>query len=165
MSVAAVDTPRRAVLAPESTRVAPETPCAHCGLPVGPRPVKREDAAFCCTGCAVVYEALSKAGLGGTYYRLRAVDRSRPALRPVAPEVLQVAELDTPRFLAAETSEDGAGRRRCELFVDGVHCAACVWLVERLPYDVEGVTAARLDLPRARLALTFEEGTRLSAVA
>src|SRR5690606_6864753 len=52
------------------------------------------------------------------------------------------------------------------LFVDGVHCAACVWLVERLPAEMAGVTAARLDLPRARLSLTFDPATvQLSAVA
>ncbi len=151
---------------PSIARAAPETPCAHCGLPVGPAPVLQNTGAFCCTGCAVVHEALGSAGFGETFYRLRAVGRERPAARPAAPDALQLAELDTARFLEEETRPADGGLRACELFVDGVHCAACVWLVERLPFEMEGVAGARLDLPRARLALTFDPArVRLSAVA
>ncbi|MFN3597661.1 MAG: heavy metal translocating P-type ATPase [Rubricoccaceae bacterium] len=163
--------------------VPPETACAHCGLPVGPRPVgpvgggpaaagalegAAGDAArvFCCTGCAVVADALAAAGLGETYYRLRGLPSSRPASRALAPDPLHVSELDTAAFLDEHTQDAGNGLRRTELFVDGVHCAACVWLVERLPAEVPGVAEARLDLPRARLALAFDpEQVRLSAVA
>ncbi len=145
--------------------VTAESPCAHCSLPVGSQPVRRGEAAFCCTGCAVVYEALGAAGFGETYYRLRELPTEREATRPVAPDALQVRELDTPEFLDTHTRRTADDQRVGELFVDGVHCAACVWLVEQLPYHVEGVIQARLDLPRARLRLTFDDGVRLSAVA
>ena len=150
-----------------SAPFAPEAPCAHCGLPVGRRPTVRGGAGFCCTGCAVVSAALHEAGWAEPFYGRRALGRTRPAARPQEVDPLQSAELDTERFLQEHTSAVGeGGRRRCELFVDGVHCAACVWLVERLPYEVDGVAAARLDLPRARLALDFDpERVRLSAVA
>ncbi|MEM8558509.1 MAG: heavy metal translocating P-type ATPase [Bacteroidota bacterium] len=142
--------------------LAPETPCVHCGLPVGPRPMlgtAEGDSlplAFCCTGCHVVYEALGAAGFGETYYRLRGVAASTRDGRPAQSDALQLAELDTEAFLAQHTTEADGELRRTQLFLDGVHCAACVWLVERLPFEIDGVAEAVLDLPRARLTLAFD---------
>jgi len=72
--------------------------------------------------------------------------------------------MDRSEFIE-ESTQPAEGGRSVDLFLDGVHCAACVWLVERLPYEMEGVSAARLNLPRARLELTFDpEHVRLSDV-
>ena len=143
----------------ERPPVAADAPCAHCGLPVGQRPaLTGAGEPCCCTGCAVVRDALAAAGYGETYDRLRGLAPPRRAReRPRQPEVLALEELDRPAYVEAAT-RPVAGGREADLFVDGVHCAACVWLVERLPYEVEGVGAARLDLARARLTLTFDPG-------
>jgi P-type Cu2+ transporter len=136
-------------------RPAASAPCAHCGLPVGRRPVGG-DPWFCCTGCEIVHQSLVAAGIDDTYYRLRQVGRAET--RPAATEVdeLVLAELDSDDFLTSHTTAGEADSRSVDLFLDGVHCAACVWLVERLPYEMEGVVDARLDLPRARLTLTWK---------
>ena len=157
----------------------PDTPCAHCGLPVGPSPIAANQASaaanrpggdaspvFCCTGCAVVYDALASAGLSDDYRRVAAVDpgAARPARRVQLTDA--IAELDTARFLADDTAPGPGGTRAVTLALDGVHCAACVWLVERLPDDLPGVVDARLDLARARVALVFDPtAVRLSDVA
>ncbi len=144
-----------------------EAPCAHCGLPVGRRPARTAAGeACCCTGCAVVRDTLAASGLGATYDRLRTLAPSvRPAGRPQSPEALALAELDRPAFLESSTRAADGGRA-VDLYLDGVHCAACVWLVERLPHMVDGVAEARLDLPRARLSLVFDpERARLGDVA
>ncbi len=149
-------------------RVDAATPCEHCGLPVGNRPVGKGPY-FCCSGCAAVYDALQSAGLSDTYYRLRELTpeaEGRPAEARV--DDLRLSEFDTPSFLAAHTtSVDPGGDERCtELYLDGVHCAACVWLVERLPFVMDGVSEARLDLPRARLSLRWHaDEVQLSEVA
>ncbi len=152
---------------PPPTAPAPNAACAHCGLPVGDFPVG-SDPFFCCTGCAVVYDALQTAGLGDTYYRLRDVAPPSRDVRPAQTDLdaLVLSEMDSPRFLDDHTRPIGDTLREAELFVDGVHCAACVWLVERIPYEIDGVEDARLDLPRARLTLRFRpEAVQLSAVA
>jgi Cu2+-exporting ATPase len=41
------------------------------------------------------------------------------------------------------------GRCRTRLYLEGVHCAACVWLVEKLPEAVPGVDSVRLNLGSA----------------
>ena len=165
MTTAAPPRPRHAapVRVPSG---APAAQCEHCGDAVGPRPVSRGGAAFCCTGCAVVHEALGRAGLAETYYALQTLAPGRGGVRPSTPDELAVQELDAPAFIDTETRALEGGLREADLFVDGAHCVACVWLVERLPFEVDGVTAARLDLPRGRLALTFDPAqVRLSEVA
>ncbi|NBC18292.1 MAG: hypothetical protein GVY18_13355 [Bacteroidetes bacterium] len=134
---------------------------------MGPRPVG-DDPYFCCSGCAVVYEALHDAGFDDTFYRLRDLTPDARDPQPAQPRVdpLHLSELDAPAFLEEHTEDLGDGLREIELFLDGVHCAACVWLVERLPYELDGVVEARLDLPRARLTLQFDpDHVKLSDVA
>lgn len=140
--------------------VVPDSACAHCGLPVGAFPVVGEDqAAFCCVGCSVVYGALRTAGLDARFYALREVDGSErtPARLPTA----STLDLDDPTFRDQHTRPLGDGLRCTDLFVDGVHCAACVWLIERMPHVVDGVADARLDLGRGRLHLTFDSDAQL----
>ncbi len=45
---------------------------------------------------------------------------------------------------------------RTDFLLEGVHCAACVWLVERLPLAAPGVVEARLDIRRASVQITFD---------
>lgn len=153
-------------IAHSSSTCSPETACAHCSLPVGSYPVGNNPY-FCCTGCALVYEALQHAGYGDTYYKLQDLAPSfkkKPAR--VNEDIVRLAELDTTSFLDEHTKPIDADTRSVELFLDGVHCAACVWLVERMPHEIQGVQKARLDLPRARLYLEFKpEHILLSSIA
>ena len=144
-----------------SEATAPDTPCAHCGLPVGSTPVHDPAAenadAFCCTGCQAVYHTLHEAGMHDTYYRLSGIGQERsPQPAQARPDELVYAELGTDDFLAEHAPLRDDGTRAITLFVDGVHCAACVWLVERLTDAFGGVTDALLDLPRARLRLEWD---------
>lgn len=137
-------------------RVDPETPCSHCGLPVGRYPLGTGPV-FCCTSCRTVWETLHESGLAETYYRLRDVG----AVRPDSPaqtdeEAGMLLELGSPAFLDRHTTLNDDGTRSADLFVEGVHCAACVWLVERMPFEMDGVHSARLDLARARLRLRWD---------
>lgn len=142
-------------------------PCAHCGLPVGPHP-SGNGPFFCCTGCELVHEALTEAGYSHTFYQLSNLSSTDKARQPAASRQhdIHLLELDTQTFLETHTHPAGGTSRRVTLFLDGVHCAACVWLVERLPAEVEGINSARLDLSRGHLTLQFEPDTiRLSNVA
>ena len=147
---------------------AADAPCAHCGLPVGAAPVGPPDGPhFCCQGCEVVHQTLYETGLHDTYYRLSGIGQERaPQPAQSQPDELVYAELDTDTFLDEHAPPDDHGVRTITLFLDGVHCAACVWLVERLPDALDGVTDARLDLPRARLHLEWKQHrTPLTEVA
>ena len=142
-----------------------DAPCAHCGMAVGSHPVVREGGVFCCNGCAAVYTSLADSGLDEQFYSLQVLSNEHAPVRPTVSDELQLRELDTPQFLEEHTRPTTSGRS-ANLFVDGIHCAACVWLIERLPFEMEGVSEARVDLPRARLSLTFDPGrVKLSTIA
>jgi Cu2+-exporting ATPase len=105
--------------------------CRHCGAPLSdPR---LEQTGFCCSGCAYVYRLVHEHGLDA-YYRIK-----DPVTAPADAAVFQ------PRDYAwlAEAqgrAEAAAGARPPELVVDvqGVSCAGCVWLIERVFQQEEG---------------------------
>lgn len=151
-------------LPPTGAEPDPTTACAHCGLPVGSSPLGN-DPWFCCTGCEVVYSALHSSGMADTYYTLQQSSAAKVAARSNALDPALIAELDAPAFLEKYTHAVPGGRQ-VTLFLDGVHCAACVWLVERMPYLLEGAVESRLNLARARLDLTYNPAVlKLSDVA
>jgi len=144
--------------------VAASFACAHCGLDVAPGLV--DDGAerqFCCHGCRAVYAVIHEHGLD-RYYAFRAEAEAAP--RPASPTGRSYAELDAPGFQARACWTTSDGLAATELYLEGVHCAACVWLVERLPTLVPGLVEVRLDLPRSRALVRWDaRAVTLSAAA
>ena len=139
------------------------TACAHCGLPV---PAGLMDPAvteqFCCRGCRAVRSAIESCGLAN-YYRLKSAGETAA---PANPSGRAYADLDEASFLDRHAPKLTEGVRWTELYLEGVHCSACVWLLEKLPRVREGVLEARLDLRRAILRVTWNEReVSLSAIA
>lgn len=138
--------------------------CAHCALPVPAGLIEPDaESQFCCNGCRTVYAILHDQGLD-QYYRVRdAVDADA---RPAKPTHARYEELDDPAFQAATVRTNEHGACETELLLEGVHCAACVWLIERLPRVLPGVTESRVQI-RTRIArVTYDPAsTTLSAVA
>jgi len=140
-----------------------QTFCTHCDLPVPSGLIESDaDHQFCCAGCRTVYGVLYAGGLEG-YYRVRdATDAQRE--RPTVTGN-KYDELDDPAFQAAAVTTDEGGAST-ELLLENVHCAACVWLIERLPRVVPGVSESRVNI-RTRIARVRYDAasTKLSQVA
>lgn len=143
----------------ESPRASSES-CVHCGLEVPP---SRAGSEFCCQGCEAVAAFLGTAG--------QAADAARRAeSTPSVPSGRGYQELDDPAFherhvARGEASPSGSGAR-VTLYLEGTHCAACVWLVERLPRLCPGVQSARLDLSRGLAHVQWDpDQVALSAIA
>ncbi|MGI9629102.1 MAG: heavy metal translocating P-type ATPase metal-binding domain-containing protein, partial [Longimicrobiales bacterium] len=120
--------------------------CLHCGIPVE-RAVQR----YCCRGCELAAEIVSDAGLG-RYYR----DRTEFPPRPGA---LEGAWDDVP------FAEHADGTREIRFAVDGLRCASCVWLSERVLSGTEGVVDAHVSYGTGRASLRWDPArTTLSAL-
>lgn len=147
--------------------VTAKTPCAHCGQAVGAYPILYESNAFCCTGCEVVYDALHQSGLDAMYYKLR--ESSGVIAKPIQAEstqALQLAALDAEDFLREHTHLHEDGSRSTTLFLEGLQCTACVWLIEQMPKTRYGIIEARVDLMRNQLKVHWQPSTcQLSQVA
>lgn len=117
---------------------------------------------FCCSGCRQVYTLVREWGFD-QYYRL--VHQQQGALEPARVSGRNFEDFDDAQLqdLASETLS--AERRRTRLYLEGVHCAACVWLVEKLPAVLAGVDDVRLNYGSAVADVTWRPGqTRLSTI-
>jgi P-type Cu2+ transporter len=154
-----------ALLSPPGASTPPhaEGRCVHCGTPLPPSPiVDAQGRGFCCGGCSTVFTAIQSAGLGAFYDNR---DLALGAPRPGRPSGGEFAGLDdtasTDRFRS-----HADGTRSTDLALEGLHCAACVWLVESLPRAVPGVLEARLDFARSLLMVRWDpQKTTLGAAA
>lgn len=128
--------------------------CSHCGLPVPAGLVKRDsDTQFCCAGCRAVYEAIHACGLD-SYYKLRAA--ADASGKPVEQHEGSFETFDAPAFQKLYVQQTQDGLCGTDLILEGVTCAACVWLVERLPRVLNGVIEARLSLREAIVRITWD---------
>jgi copper chaperone CopZ len=135
--------------------------CAHCGLDV-PEGLVPHDAsrAFCCGGCATAWEVLHASGLDQYY----ALSRRREARVETSGRSFE--EFDHEAFAERYVRTRPDGLAEADLYLEGVHCPSCVWLVERVPTAVTGMAAAELDLTRGRVRVAWDPAqVKLSTVA
>ncbi|MEO0512529.1 MAG: heavy metal translocating P-type ATPase [Planctomycetota bacterium] len=140
--------------------VALGTSCAHCGLPVpsAMRAAGREEQ-FCCTGCEAARAAILGCGLD-RYYEMR------EGAEPVGVVDDRYAALDDPAFAERYVTAHAGGLCESRLCLQGVHCVACLWLLEKLPRHVAGLVSLELDLGRSVAVVRWDAAaTTLSSVA
>ncbi len=138
--------------------------CSHCGLPVPPGLIQPdEELQFCCRGCRTVYQVIHGCGLE-RFYRLR--DASDGNARPARTTNRAYSEFDDEAFRKLYYQDLADGSQAVEFYLEGVHCAACVWLVEKLPQVRPGVIESRLDMRRAIVEIRWDpKRTKLSQIA
>jgi Cu2+-exporting ATPase len=135
MSAAAASIARVAVVPAASSA------CAHCGASVA----SSADGRFCCIGCAAAFRLIHEMGFGQFYARRAA----EPGARATQPADTPVPDY-TP-FVA--TDKDGTAV--LHLMVDGVTCAACVWLIESALARESAVRDGRVNFTTHRLTLRW----------
>ncbi len=146
-------------------RPASNSGCFHCGLPLPPNEVFSEQIAgaerhFCCLGCQSVCRAIYDAGLDGFYQRTP--DGSLLAPPPEPPRDIALFDLDeVQEEFVSELGEE----REINLLVEGIHCAACVWLIERSLTTLPGLLKAQVNLANKRLLVRWDNSRlHLSAI-
>lgn len=118
--------------------------CAHCGLDV---PRSRRPSTFCCQGCEAVYTLLNEQGLA-RFYDLGGGRGYPVGLVPQA----------TPREWLVELEQQGDlgdGRTRVVLDLQGIHCAACVFVLQELWRRCAGALHCRINPALGQAELTY----------
>jgi Cu2+-exporting ATPase len=132
--------------------------CFHCGLPL---PINQDFQAridgdtrhFCCFGCQSVCEAIFAAGMEGFYQRTPDGSLLSPPPPPPPPEDVGLFDLEE---IQEEFITQTGQQREIHLLVEGIHCAACVWLIERTLNRLPGVLSAQVNLSGKRLLLRWD---------
>jgi Cu2+-exporting ATPase len=129
--------------------------CPHCGNDA----TDASTLPFCCSGCSAVYDLISREHLE-RYYELRGttglpVADARPERRD-----MKWLEATEAKVRAAN------GATRVALDIQGLHCSACVWLIEKLFAKRTGALAIELNptIGRAHLVVSPEMDLRAFVV-
>jgi Cu2+-exporting ATPase len=128
--------------------------CFHCGLPVTERyhaTVGGAERDFCCLGCQAVCCAIFEAGLQGYYQRTPEGVLLAPPPEP--PKDIDIYDLDEVQQEFITRTGD---LRDIHLLVEGIHCPACVWLIERVMLREPGVQSANVNLTAKRIHLRWD---------
>lgn len=141
-------------------------PCDHCGLPV-PKGLLRPkgEAQYCCNGCEMAALLLNEHGLDSIYNQTLEGKPTREAKSNGKAGTYE--HFNDPAFQKLYTRPYGeSALLEIELYLEGVHCAACVWLLEKLPSLLEGVHESRVDFRRSALRLVWDPNKQtLSTIA
>jgi len=134
--------------------------CFHCGLPV-PRGVDftveihGARRPMCCKGCEAVAQAIVNGGLAD-YYKYRTAPA--PTARDVVPEFLrQTAVYDHPDVQKSFVRAEDGHVREAALILEGITCAACMWLNERHLARLPGVLAVHINYATHRARVKWDE--------
>lgn len=100
---------------------------------------------FCCTGCEAVFELVQSKGLGDFYERL-----GKNSLEPVNFK----QNLGVFDSFVRPTNE---GFSEIHLVIDGIFCAACVWLNEKILIEEQGVIEASVNPLTHKARVVFDE--------
>lgn len=151
---------------PARTNLQPD--CYHCGLPVAAASkwsvlIDGQAHAVCCPACQAVAETIVAGGFTD-YYRFR--ETTFPQLndgRPVA--TAEFSAFDLPEFTQRWLTTRADGRVETELLIGGMHCAACVWLLEHYLRQLPGVSAVQVNLDEQRALICWaRDAQKLSAI-
>jgi len=130
--------------------------CFHCGLPVptGGRFTAVIDGtprAMCCPGCQAVAQTIAAGGFE-TYYRDRTAYAPRREGEPAADEL---GLYDLPEVQRGFVREVPGGLE-ASLQLQGITCAACVWLNEQQVSRLPGVLAMEVNYTTHRARVRWD---------
>lgn len=112
---------------------------------------------FCCIGCQAVAQAIAGQGLTD-FYRFREQLNTRPQLIETR---FDAYDLPAVQEDFVERSADGSAT--VNLFVSGISCAACVWLIEKHLLAQPGVEQVQVNASTHRARIRLQPGrTRVS---
>ncbi len=142
--------------------------CYHCGLPIPAGvdvhvDIEGQPRAMCCAGCQAVAQAIVGNGLADYYRHRDAMPESPRTALPV--ELQELGLFDHPevqktfvrRVGDAATDAAGEHEREAALILEGITCAACVWLNEAHIARQPGVTAVDINYATRRARVRWDE--------
>jgi len=146
----------------------PQQSCFHCGLPVPGNAdysvqIDGRSQPMCCRGCQAVAQAIVDGGLGD-FYRYRTT--KSPQAKDLVPEALAERALYDRDDLQQSFVQKQAGEiREASLILEGIVCAACVWLNERHVRALPGVLEFGVNYSTHRARLRWDnQRIRLSDI-
>jgi len=125
--------------------------CVHCGEDCGKNPVIYDEKPFCCHGCKTVFQILNEKELD-QYYKIKPMSGIKVEQTDIGDKY---DFLDNEEILEQLLDFSDGGVSKIKLFIPGIHCASCIWLLENLHTLNKGVIQSFVNFPKKTLSVTF----------
>ncbi len=136
----------------------PIVKCTHCQLEFDESVMITEEnnpnVYFCCNGCQGVYHLLKDDGLDSFYEK---IGNSKIA-PPIAIDN-DSSSFDMESFRQRYIKITSDGFSSVDLVMEGIHCAACIWLNEKVLANKEGVVEASINFTNNKAKIVWDEET------
>lgn len=147
--------------------------CYHCGLtlPAGahyPVQIAGEQHETCCRGCQAVAQMIVDSG-NADYYRHRTALPATATQQDMEEVLRQLQIYDLPEiqraFVTSGVTSGEGDVREAALILEGIVCAACIWLNERHLLQLPGVLAVEINYSTHRARVQWDNSRiQLSAI-
>lgn len=138
--------------------------CYHCQLPLDKAArrnanfrceLEGETCYFCCPACMAVAQTIHAGGLS-SYYQFQENSDYRPDQNLLTEAF---SAFDDPIFQQQFVSQDDRGFASVELLIGGIHCAACIWLLENQLQQLEGLESLNISLTEQKADIQWRADT------
>lgn len=119
--------------------------CSHCKLEykIALHEVKRNDKTlyFCCNGCELAYTLLEENNLTSFYEKVG--DRTLKT-KEIQDSKIDM-DYDSINFKEKYIETNSNGFCEISFFIEGIVCAACIWLNERIISNINGIIEVKIN--------------------
>ncbi len=136
--------------------------CSHCQLEYDAGALytrcdkNGKELHFCCNGCESVYFLLQDSQLDSFYDKLT---------KPLSPPTQEVQKNDLMRFdseaftqkYVKSVKKDDMELSEVHFIISGIHCAACIWLNEKMLLNAEGVESVAINYTNNKATIIWDK--------
>jgi len=138
----------------------PESTCFHCSLPVPGDidytvEIDGKSRPMCCPGCQAVAQAIINNGLVD-FYKYR-TESNKQSSSLIPEELINLDLYDNPVIQQNFVHAIDADVKQASLILEGIVCAACVWLSEHHVEKLPGVIRFQVNYSTHRAQLEWDE--------
>lgn len=130
--------------------------CSHCHLEFDESVMIKEkenpELNFCCNGCQGVYHLLKDDGLDSFYDKLGKKKISQPLAIGS-----DSSNFDMESFTTRYIKKTDEGFSRVDLIIEGIHCAACIWLNEKVLDQTDGIVEVNINFTNNKAKIVWDE--------
>jgi len=125
--------------------------CDHCLLDFNEKDAVYDESCgknhvFCCNGCLGIYTLINSEGLSAFYGKRKWDEKG---VEPALKKKIDLKPLE-------ELVRYNNGKKEIAIFIDGIRCASCVWLNEKLLGKTAGIEYARINYATHRATIRWD---------
>lgn len=126
-----------------------KTSCYHCGEACKTEHLSHNNLDFCCQGCLTVYNLLQDTGLT-SFYEIENTPGSTIKPKNESKSFLDLEEVKQKFIDFTEGNQN-----RVTLYLPTMHCAACIWLLEKLEQINPGIIHSEVNFLKKEITVLF----------